>query len=153
MQHYPEVYLSLGQSLSRVRLFVIPWTAGCQASLSITNSWRLLKFISIKSVVMSSNHLILYCPLLLLPSIFPSIGVFSNESVLRIRWPNIGSFSFSFQKYTGFCFFRKLIHPYNSVQQSMSELELTFVYSSAMHTVGSEKRSENDKPLTCIVTL
>ena len=71
-----------------------PWTAARRASLSITNSWSLLKFVSIESV-MRSNHLILCCPLLLLPSIFPSIRVFSNESVLRIRWPKYWSFSFS----------------------------------------------------------
>ena len=73
---------------------VTPWTAAPQASLSITNSWSLLKFTSIK-LVMSSNHLILCRPLLLLPSIFPSIRVFSNESVLCIRWPKYWSFSFS----------------------------------------------------------
>ena len=74
------------QSLSRVRLFVTPWTTAHQASLSITNSWSLLKLMSIESV-MPSIHLILCHPLLLLPSIFPSIRVFSNESVLHIRWP------------------------------------------------------------------
>ena len=74
------------QLISCIQLFVTPWTAACQASLSITNSWRLPKPMSIESV-MPSNHLILCCPLLLLPSIFPSIRVFSNESVLRIRWP------------------------------------------------------------------
>ena len=77
------------QSLSWVQLFVTPWTAAHQASLSITNSWSLLKLMSIESM-MPFNHLILCCPLLLLPSIFPSIRVFSNESVLRIRWPSIG---------------------------------------------------------------
>ena len=81
------------QSLSRVWLFVTPWTATCQASMSITNSWSLLKLMSIESVI-PSNHLILYCPLLLLPSIFPSIRVFSNESALCIRWPKYWSFSF-----------------------------------------------------------
>ena len=82
------------QLLSRVRLFATPWTAAHQASLSITNSWRPPKPMSIKSV-MPSNHLILCRPLLLLPSIFPSIRVFSNESVLRIRWPKYWSFSFN----------------------------------------------------------
>ena len=82
------------QSLSCVRLFATPWTAACQASLSITNSQSLLKLMSIKSV-MPSNHLILCHPLLLLPSLFPSIRVFSNESVLRIMWPKYWSFSFS----------------------------------------------------------
>ena len=82
------------QSLSCVRLFVTPWTAAHQASLSITNSQSLLKLMSIESV-MPSNHLILCRPLLLPPSIFPSIRVFSNESVLLIRWPKCWSFSFS----------------------------------------------------------
>ena len=82
------------QSLSRVQLFVTPCIAACLASLSITSSWSLLILMSIQSV-MPSNHLILCSPLLLLPSIFPSIRVFSNESVLRVRWPKYWSFSFS----------------------------------------------------------
>ena len=82
------------QLLSRVRLFVIPWIAARQASLSITNSQSLLKLMSIKSV-MPSSHLILYRPLLLLPPVPPSIRAFSNESTLRMRWPNYWSFSFS----------------------------------------------------------
>ena len=82
------------QSLSRVQLFETPWTATRQASLAINNSWRLLKLRSIESV-MPSNHLILCHPLLLLLSIFPSIRVFSNESVLCIRWPKHWSFTFS----------------------------------------------------------
>ena len=82
------------QSLSPVQLLATAWTAACQASLSITNSWSLLKLMSIKSV-MPFNHLILCHPLLLLPSVFPSIRVFSNESVLWIRWPKYWSF-FSF---------------------------------------------------------
>ena len=81
------------QSLRRVRLFETPWTAARQVSLSITNSQSLPKLMSIDSV-MPSNHLILFRPLLLPPSIFPSIRVFSNESVLRIRWPKYRSFSF-----------------------------------------------------------
>ena len=89
-----SVQFSSIQSLSHVRLFVTPWTAAHQASLSITNSWSLPKLMSIESV-MPSNHLILCHPLLLLPSIFPSIGVFSDESVLRIKWPNYWSFSFN----------------------------------------------------------
>ena len=80
------------KSLSCVPLFATPWTAAHQASLFITNSWSLLKFMSIKSL-MPSNHLILCHSLLLLPSIFPSIGVFSNESVLCIRWPKYWSFT------------------------------------------------------------
>ena len=87
-------HFSSVQSLSHVRLFATPWTAACQASLSIANSRSLLKLMSIESV-MPSNHLILCHPLLLLPSIFPSIRVFSNESVLRIRYPKYWSFSLS----------------------------------------------------------
>ena len=82
------------QLFSRVQLFVTPWTAAHKASLSITNSGSLLKLLSIESV-MPFNHLILCCPLLLLPSIFPTIRVFSSESVLRIRWPKYWSFSIS----------------------------------------------------------
>ena len=81
-------------SLSHVRLFVTPWAAASQASLSITNSWSLPKLMSIESV-MPSNHLTLHRPLLLLPSIFPSIRVFSNESALHIRWPKCWRFSFN----------------------------------------------------------
>ena len=82
------------QSLSCFRLFVTPWTAARQALLSIADSWSLLKFMSIELII-PSNHLILCCPLLLLPSVFPSIRVFSNESVLHMRWPKYWSFSFS----------------------------------------------------------
>ena len=82
------------QLLSHVQFFANPWTAACQVSLSITNSWSLFKLMSIK-LLMPSNHLILCHPLLILPSIFPSIRVFSNELVLRIRWPKYWSFSFS----------------------------------------------------------
>ena len=96
------------QSLGHVQLFVTPWTAACQASLSITNSRSLLKFMSIESV-MPSNHLILCHPLLLPPSIIPSIRVFSNELVLHIRWPKYWSFSFSISssnEYSGLISFR-----------------------------------------------
>ena len=88
------VHLSSVQLLSRVRLFATPGTAAHQASLSITNSQSLLKLMSIESV-MPSNHLILCRPLLLLPSVFPSIRVFSNESALHIRWPKYCCFSFN----------------------------------------------------------
>ena len=103
-----SVQFSSVQSLSRVLFFETPWTAARQASLSITNSRILLKLMSIMSV-MPSNHLILCCPLLLLPSIFPSIRVFSSESVLRIRWPKYWSFSFSISpsnEYSGLISFR-----------------------------------------------
>ena len=96
------------QSLSCVRLFVTPWTAVCQASLSITNSQNLLQLMSIEPV-MSSNYLILCRPLLLPPSIFPNIRVFSNELVLCIRWPKYWSFSFSISpsnEYSGLISFR-----------------------------------------------
>ena len=96
------------QSLSCVRLFATPWTAACQASLPITNSRSLLKGMSIEWV-MPSNHLILCRPLLLLRSIFPSIRVFSNESVLHIRWPKYWSLSFSISpsnEYSGLISFR-----------------------------------------------
>ena len=96
------------QSLSHVRLFATPWTAARQAFLFITNSWSLLKLMSIESV-MPSNHLILCCPLLLLPSIVPSIRVFSNESFLHIRRTKYWSFSFSIgpsNEYSGLISFR-----------------------------------------------
>ena len=88
------VYAVVAQSLSHVWLFETSWTAARQASLSITNSWSILKLMSIVSV-MPYNHFILCHPLLLLPSIFPSIRVFSNESALHIMWPKYWSFSFS----------------------------------------------------------
>ena len=91
---HQDYQFSSVQLLSRVWLFATPWTAACQASLSFTNSQSLLRFISIESVILS-NHLILSRPLLLLPSIFPSIRVFSSESVLRIRRPKDWSFNFS----------------------------------------------------------
>ena len=96
------------QFSSITQLCSTPWTAARQASLSIANSWSLLKLMSAKSV-MPSNHLILCCPLLLTPSIFPSISVFSNEAVLRIRWPKYWSFSFSINpsnEYSGLISFR-----------------------------------------------
>ena len=96
------------QLLSHIRLFVAPWTAAHQASLSIINSQSLLKLMSIK-LVMPSNHLILSCPLFLLTLIFSSIRVFSNESVLCIRWPKYWNFSFSIStpnEYSGLISFR-----------------------------------------------
>ena len=92
-EHLHVCFFSSVQSLSRAQLFVTPWTAARQASLSITNSKSLSKLMSTESV-MPSNHLIL-CHPLLLPSIFPSIRVFSNESALRVRWPKYWSFSFN----------------------------------------------------------
>ena len=101
-------FLSLVQSLTYVQLFATPWTAAHHTSTFMTNSQSLFKFISIE-LVMPSNHLTLYCPLILLPSIFPSIRVFSSESVLHIRWPNCWSFSFSISpsnEYSGLISFR-----------------------------------------------
>ena len=103
------VQFSSVQLLSRVRLFATPWTAACQASLSMTNSQSLLKLLSIKLEMPSNNSLILCHPILLLPSIFPTVKVFSSESVLRIRWLKYWSFSFSISpsnEYSGLISFR-----------------------------------------------
>ena len=118
-----SAWVSSVQLLSCVRFFVTPWTSARQASLSVTNSQSLLKLMSIESV-MPSNHLILYHPLLL-PSIFPSIRVFLNESVLRIRWPKYWSFSFnisSANEYSGLISFR------------MDWLDLLAVQGTLVHT-------------------
>ena len=112
------------QSLSDVRLFMTPWTAARQVSLSITNSQSLLKLVSIESV-MPSNHLILCRPLLLLPSTFPSIRVFSNESALHIRWPKHWSFSFSISpsnEYSGLISFRMDRLDLLAVQRTLKSL-------------------------------
>ena len=139
------VYFSISsvQSLTWIQLFVTPWTAARQASLSITNSRSPPKPMSIKSLT-PSNHLILCHPLLLLPSIFPSIRVFSNESVLRIRWPKYWSFSFSISpsdEYSGLFSFRMDWLDLLAVQgtlkrigepvpqfKSINSLALTFLY-------------------------
>ena len=105
--HTKQAFVAVVQSLSRVWLFVTPWTIACQASLSLTISRSLPKFMSIE-LVMPSNHLILCCPLLPL-SIFPSIRVFSSESALHIKWPKYCSFSFSISpsnEYSGLISFR-----------------------------------------------
>ena len=110
------------------------WTAACQDSLSITNFQNLLKCMSTESV-MTSNHLIFCCPLLLLPSIFPSIRVFSNESVLRIRWPRYWSFSFCispFNEYSRLISFRMDCLDLHAVQE-------TFLYSPTLTLVGNGK--------------
>ena len=112
------------QLLSHVLLFVTPWTAARQASLSITNSQSLLKLMSIE-LVMPSNHLILSCPFLLPPSIFPSIRVFSNESALHIRWPKYWSFSFiisPFSDYSGLISFRMDSLDLLAVQKTLKSL-------------------------------
>ena len=108
MAEHSVVVVTQFSSVAQSCLFVTPWTAARQASLSIANSQSLLEFISIKSV-MPSSHLIFCHPLLLPPSIFPSIRVFSSESVLHIRWPKYWSFSFNISpsnEYSGLIFFR-----------------------------------------------
>ena len=123
LQNGCYVQFSSVQSLSRVQLLATPWTAVRQASLSITNSQSLFKFMSIESV-MPSNHLIL-CHPLLLPSIFPSIRVFSNESVLRIRWPKYWSFRFSISpsnEYSGLISFRMDWLDLLAVQRTLKSL-------------------------------
>ena len=110
------------QSLSYIWLFVTPWTAACQASLSITNFQSLLKLVSVESM-MPSKHLILCRPLFLLPSIFPSIRAFSSESVLRIRWPKYWSFSISSSnEYSGLIFFRIDWFDFHAVQGTLKRL-------------------------------
>ena len=139
------IQFSSVQLLSHVWLFVIQWTAARQASLSITNSWNLPKLMSILSV--PSNHLILCRPLLPLPSIFPSIRVFSNESALHIRWPKYWSFSFSISpsnEYSGLISFRidwfNLLAVQGTLQessptpqlQSINSLTLSLLYGPTL---------------------
>ena len=121
-------------SLSCVWLFVTPWTAAHQASLSITNSQSLLKLMSIE-LVMPSNHLIFGHPLLCLPSIFPSIWVSSNELALHIRWPKYWSFSFSispFNEYSGLIFFRIDLFDFLAVQGTLKEFSPTPQFKSIL---------------------
>ena len=135
------------QSLSHVWLFTTPWTAARQASLSITNSQSLLKLISIESVI-PSNHLILCRPLLLPPSIFPSIRVFSNESVICIRWPKYWSFSFSISpsnEYSGLILSDGLVRscslrdsqesPPTPQLKSINSSPLSFLYSPTLTSI------------------
>ena len=141
--------ISSVQLLSCVRLFATPWTAARQASLSITNSRSLLKFMSIE-LVMPSNHLILCHPLLLPPSVFPSIRVFSHESALRIRWPKYWSFSFNIRpsnEHSGLISFRmdwlallavqgtlkRLLQHHSS--KSISSSALSFLYSPTLTSI------------------
>ena len=118
------MYQFISRLLSCVQLFAAPWTAAPQASLSITNSWSLLKLMFIE-LVMPSSHLTLCCPLLLPPSIFPSIRVFSNESVVHIRWPKYWSFSFSISpsnEYSGLISFRMDWLDFLAVQGTLKSL-------------------------------
>ena len=119
----PRTFSSV-QLFSHVRLFVTPWTAGCKASLSITNSWSLLKLMTVKSV-MPSNHPILCLPFLLLPLIFPCIKVFSKESVLCNRWPKYWRFSFIISpsnEYSGLISFRIEWFDLLAVQETLKNL-------------------------------
>ena len=120
----PLLLLLLLRRFSRVQLCETPWSAACQVSLSITNSWSLVKLMSIKSLI-PSNHLILCHPLLLPPSVFPSIRVFFNESLLHIRWPKYWSFSFSispFNEYSGLISFRMDWLDFLAVQGTLKSL-------------------------------
>ena len=135
-----QTHLASVQSHSHVQLFATPWTAARQASLSITNSWSLPKLMSIE-LVMPSNHLILYRPLLLLPSIFPSIKVFSNESVLCIRWPKYWSFSFNISpsnEYSGLISFRVDQESSPTPQfRSINSLALSFLFSPTLTSINN----------------
>ena len=140
--------ISSVQLLSHAQLFATPWTVSCHTSLSITNSRSFLKLMSIKSV-MPSNHLILCHPLLLLPSIFPTIRGFSNESVLSIRWPKYWSFSFSINpsnEHSGLISFR--IHWFDLLEvqgtlessptsqfKNINSSELIFLYSPTLTSI------------------
>ena len=122
--HEERGSVQFSRSVISDRLFVTPWTAACQAFLSSTNSRSLLKLISIESV-MPSNHLMLCRPLLLLPSIFPSIKIFSNELALCIRWPKYWSFSFSINpsnEYSGLFSFRIDWFDLLAVQKTLKSL-------------------------------
>ena len=119
------------QLLSCVQLFATPWTTAYQASLSITNSWSLRKLMSIE-LVMPSNHLILCCPLLLPPSMFPSSRVFSNKLALHIRWPKYWSFSFSISpsnEYSGLISFRINCFALLAVQGTLSDILILFNFN------------------------
>ena len=143
------IVYSVQSSCSVVSDSVTPWSAACQASLSIANSWSLLKLMS-SELVMPSNHFILSHPLLLLPSIFPRIRVFSNESVLHIRWPKYWSFNFSISssnEYSGLISFRMDWLDLLAVQETLQESSptqqfksinssvLSFLYSPTLTTI------------------
>ena len=162
--------MSSVQLLSHVRLFVTPWTAAHQASLSITNSWSLPKPMSIESV-MPSNHLILCHPFLLLSSIFPRIRVFSNESTLPIRWPKYWSFSFSirpFSEYSGLISFRMdwldLLAVQGTLQHHSSKasilwhsaffiVQLSHPYMTTGKTIALTRRTFVDKVMSLLFNI
>ena len=166
--------ISSVQSLSHVRLFVTPWTAACQGSLSITNSWSLLKHLFIESVI-PSNHLILCHPLLLPPSIFPSIRVFSNDSVLWVSWKKYWSFSFSISpsnEYSGLISFRidwldllavqgtlKSLLQHHSLKASILQrsafftVQLSHPYMSTGKTIALTRRTLVDKVMSLLFNM
>ena len=146
-----KIQFSSVQSFSSVQLFVTPWTAAHQVSLFITNSQSLPKFMSIASV-MQTNHIILCCPLLLPPSVFPSIRVFSNESILCIRWPKYWSLSFNISpsnEHPGLISFRmdwldllavqetlkSLIQHRSSPTHQINSSALSFLYSQTLTSI------------------
>ena len=157
------------QSFSHAWLFVTPWTAACQASLSNSNSQSMFKLMFIESV-MSSNHLILCCPLLLLPSNFPSIRVFSNESVLHIRWPKYWNFSFSISlsnENTGLISFRmdwlnllavqgtlKSLHQHHSSKtlKAFFMVQLSHPYMTTGKTVALYRQTSTSKVMSLFFT-
>ena len=169
--HYSIDFSSV-QLLSHIRLFTTPWTAACQASLSFTISRSLLKLMSIESV-MPSNHLTLCHPLLFLPSIFPIIRVFSNESAFHIRWPKYWSFSFSISpsnEYSGLISFRmdwldlfavqgtlKILLQHHSSKASMLQgsaffmVQLSHPYMTDGKTIALTRRTFVSKVMSCFL--
>ena len=139
----PQGCIAVVQSLSHVQLFATPWTAVCHVPLSFTISWSLLRFMSTE-LVMISNYLILCHPLLLLPRIFPNIGIFSNESVFRIMWPKYWCFSFSISpsnQYSGLISFRIDWFDLLAIQGSLKnllqhhDLKVSIIWCSACFMV------------------
>ena len=173
-QWFSSVQFSSVQSLSHVQFFAIPWTTAFQASLSITNSWSLLKLMSIE-LVMPSNHHILCCPLLLLPSISPSIRVFSNESALHIRWPEYWNFSFNISpsnEHSGLISFRmdwldllavqgtlKSLFQYHSSKASILQcsgffmVQLSHPYMTTGKTIALMRRTFVDKVMSLLFNM
>ena len=169
-----SIQFSSVQSLSHVRLFATPWTTTLQVSLSITNSWSPPKPMSTELVI-PSNHLILFCPLLLLPSIFPSISVFSNESALHIRWPKYWSFSFNISpsnEYSGLISFRmdwldllvvqgtlqSLLQPHSSKpsilwHSAFFMVQLSHPYMTTGKTIALARRTFVDKVISLLFNM
>ena len=146
-----NLWFSSVQSVSRVQLFSTPWTAAPQASLSISNSWSLIKFVSIKSVI-PSNHFTLCRPLLLLPSILPIIRVFSSESILLNRWPKYWSFNFNISpsnEYSGWISFRMDWFDL-AVQATLKSLLQHDSLKASIQVVGERETRLADASLLCL---